>query len=83
MFPDFLFAVFEGKVLLPSFKAIQSFLNELMDYKIERTVRKFRDNIRVYNSMFQMTSIGDKIDQEINKKLACMSSRLVDEIIRI
>lgn len=30
--------------------------------------RGFRDNIRIYNSMFQFTSIGGCIDEEVNRR---------------
>lgn len=58
----------EGKVSLPPFKQTPSPLAELMDYRGGKKSRIFRENIRVYNSMFQFTSIvGGKIDERINK----------------
>ncbi|XP_017985317.1 PREDICTED: uncharacterized protein LOC18588470 [Theobroma cacao] len=67
--PRFTMCCMEGKVSLPPFKQTPSLLATLLNYKGGRTAYKFRHNIRVYNSMFQFTSIGGKIDSEINRRL--------------
>ncbi|XVF70625.1 hypothetical protein PTKIN_Ptkin11bG0178000 [Pterospermum kingtungense] len=66
--PRFSLCCIEGKVSLPSFKQTPSPLAELMDYRGGKKARLFRDNIRFYNSMFQFTSIGGKIDGRVNRK---------------
>ncbi|EOY04504.1 Uncharacterized protein TCM_019749 [Theobroma cacao] len=66
--PRFTMCCMEGKVSLPPFKQTPSLLATLLNYKGGRTAYKFRHNIRVYNSMFQFTSIGGKIDSEINRR---------------
>lgn len=43
-------------------------LDALLDYQGSRQATKFRENIRVYNSIFAFTSIGAKVDVTINKK---------------
>ncbi|EOX99032.1 Uncharacterized protein TCM_007660 [Theobroma cacao] len=66
--PRFTMCCMEGKVSLPPFKQTPSLLATLLNYKGGRTAYKFRHNKRVYNSMFQFTSIGGKIDSEINRR---------------
>ncbi|XVF67234.1 hypothetical protein PTKIN_Ptkin10aG0104100 [Pterospermum kingtungense] len=58
----------EGKVWLPLYKETPVPLNSLLDYNRGVKAKSFRDNIRMYNSMFQFTSIGGKIDNEINRR---------------
>ncbi|XVF61300.1 hypothetical protein PTKIN_Ptkin08bG0119300 [Pterospermum kingtungense] len=58
----------EGKVWLPLYKETPVPLNSLLDYNGGVKAKSFRDNIRMYNSMFQFTSIGGKIDNEINRR---------------
>ncbi|XVF80283.1 hypothetical protein PTKIN_Ptkin15bG0058200 [Pterospermum kingtungense] len=57
-----------GKVWLPLYKETPVPLNTLLDYNGGVKAKSFRDNIRMYNSMFQFTSIGGKIDNEINRR---------------
>ncbi|XVF50465.1 hypothetical protein PTKIN_Ptkin04bG0103400 [Pterospermum kingtungense] len=58
----------EGKVWLPLYKETPVPLNSLLDYNGGVKAKYFRDNIRMYNSMFQFTSFGGKIDNEINRR---------------
>lgn len=66
--PRFVLCCIEGKVQLPALKKTSTFFDRLMDYKGGRPSKSFRDNIRIYNSMFQFTSIGGKVDMDINKR---------------
>nr|GEV87253.1 ATP-dependent DNA helicase PIF1-like [Tanacetum cinerariifolium] len=61
------FSIFyqEGKVRLSKFHEAPPPLNRLLDYTDPTTV-KFREKIRVYNSMFCFTSFGARIDHSIN-----------------
>ncbi|GJV21158.1 DNA helicase PIF1, ATP-dependent [Tanacetum coccineum] len=63
--PTFLLCCQEGKVLLLRFNATPPPLKQLLDYK-ETTTLRFKDQIRVYKSMFCFTSFGAKIDHLIN-----------------
>ncbi|KAI5652286.1 hypothetical protein M9H77_29473 [Catharanthus roseus] len=42
-------------------------LNKLLDYEGDRRLKKFKDNIRAYNSIFEFSSVGDSIDKNINR----------------
>ncbi|XVF66124.1 hypothetical protein PTKIN_Ptkin10aG0009600 [Pterospermum kingtungense] len=64
----FFLCCLEGKVWLPLYKETPVPLNALLDYNGGVKAKSFRDNIRMYNSMFQFTSIGGKIDNEINRR---------------
>ncbi|KAM5582269.1 hypothetical protein ABKV19_002595 [Rosa sericea] len=50
----------KGQVKLPKFRPTPNFLEALLDDKL------FKENIRVYNSMFCFTSMGAAIDHKIN-----------------
>lgn len=63
----FILCCIEGIVRLPPFRETPVFLDELMDYKGGKRSRRFRDNIRVYNAMFQFSSVGGKVDEEVNR----------------
>lgn len=58
----------EGKVRLPAFRCTPILLDRLIDYKGGRVSRCFRDNIRIYNSMFQFTFVGGRVDEEVNRR---------------
>ncbi|XVF72476.1 hypothetical protein PTKIN_Ptkin12aG0124300 [Pterospermum kingtungense] len=58
----------EGKVWLHPFREIPSPLSFLLDYKRGGLAKCFRENIRLYNSLFEFTSIGRKVDDEINRR---------------
>ena len=49
-------------MLLPKHKATPEFLDQLLDYNNSSEATVFKDNIRLYNFMFQFTSLGAKID---------------------
>ncbi|XP_040361628.1 uncharacterized protein LOC112203018 [Rosa chinensis] len=56
----------KGKVKLERAKPTPSFLEKLLDPNNGLESRLFRENIRVYNSMFSFTSMGATIDHKIN-----------------
>ncbi|OMO58886.1 DNA helicase [Corchorus capsularis] len=57
-----------GRIRLPMLKPAPLFLQTLLKHDRGKKSLKFRENIRLYNSLFALTSIGAKIDYEINKK---------------
>ncbi|GJW47752.1 ATP-dependent DNA helicase PIF1-like protein [Tanacetum coccineum] len=63
--PTFSLCCQEGKVLLPRLNETPPPLKQLLDYK-DTTTSRFKEQIRVYNSMFCFTSFGAKIDHSIN-----------------
>ncbi|GJW92955.1 ATP-dependent DNA helicase PIF1-like protein [Tanacetum coccineum] len=63
--PTFSLCCQGGKMLLPRFKDAPPPLNHLLNLSNASTA-KFRDQIRVYNSMFSFTSFRAKIDHSIN-----------------
>ncbi|GJX95035.1 DNA helicase PIF1, ATP-dependent [Tanacetum coccineum] len=63
--PTFSLCCQEGKVLLPWLNETPEPLRRLLDYS-EPATSRFRDQIRVYNSMFSFTSFGAIIDHSIN-----------------
>ncbi|GJY51338.1 DNA helicase PIF1, ATP-dependent [Tanacetum coccineum] len=64
-----------GKILLPHFHDTPPSLNHLLSHDQPLTA-KFREQIRVYNSMFCFTSFGAKIDHSINKGRAPYTFRI-------
>ncbi|XP_071697343.1 uncharacterized protein [Rutidosis leptorrhynchoides] len=64
--PTFSLCCQSGKVLLPKHKEAPSPLKNLLDYN-DPTTSKFREQIRIYNSMFCFTSFGAKIDHTVNQ----------------
>ncbi|GJV87177.1 hypothetical protein Tco_1531115 [Tanacetum coccineum] len=63
--PTFSLCCQGGKMLLPRFKDAPPPLNHLLNHS-DASTAKFRDHIRVYNSMFSFMSFGAKIDHFIN-----------------
>ena len=63
--PTFSICCQSGKVKLPKFNEAPTLLKNLLDYT-DSSTSKFRDQIRIYNSMFCFTSFGAKIDNSIN-----------------
>ncbi|GJS86701.1 DNA helicase PIF1, ATP-dependent [Tanacetum coccineum] len=63
--PSFSLCCQEGKLWLPKFNPTLEPLHNLLNYNDPATTR-FRDQIRVYNSMFSFTSFGARIDHLIN-----------------
>ncbi|XP_071717971.1 uncharacterized protein [Rutidosis leptorrhynchoides] len=64
--PTFSICCQNGKVLLPKLNDPPPLLKRLLDYT-DPTTSKFREQIRIYNSMFCFTSFGAKIDHSLNK----------------
>ncbi|KAL4609927.1 hypothetical protein ACB092_08G015800 [Castanea dentata] len=56
----------EGKVKLPLLKKPPPLLNELLDPLGGQRSKTFRTQIRSYNAMFAMTSMGGKVDNRVN-----------------
>nr|GEV75987.1 hypothetical protein [Tanacetum cinerariifolium] len=73
--PPFSLCCQGGKVLLTTFNDTPPPLNSLLDYN-HSAASKFRDQIRVYNSMFCFTSFGAKIDHSINTGRAPYTFRI-------
>nr|GEZ90941.1 ATP-dependent DNA helicase PIF1 [Tanacetum cinerariifolium] len=65
--PSFSLCCQDGKVLLPRFNDTPQPLKKLLDYN-DPTASKFKDQIRVYNSMFCFTSFGARIDHLVNSE---------------
>ncbi|GJW00027.1 hypothetical protein Tco_1555278 [Tanacetum coccineum] len=63
------------KVCLSKFHDAPPPLNRLLNYT-DPTTLKFRDKIRVYNSMFCFTSFGARIDHSINTCMAPYTFRI-------
>ncbi|XP_071739204.1 uncharacterized protein [Rutidosis leptorrhynchoides] len=64
--PSFSMCCQSGKVLLPKLNEPPTLLKNLLDYN-DPTGAKFREQIRIYNSMFSFTSFGAKIDHSVNR----------------
>ncbi|XP_071708928.1 uncharacterized protein [Rutidosis leptorrhynchoides] len=64
--PTFSICCQNGKILLPKLKSPPPLLMRLLDYT-DTTTARFREQIRVYNSMFSFTSFGARIDHTINR----------------
>jgi hypothetical protein len=60
--PQFSLCCENGKVLLPSLPATPQELEVLLTNK-ERSAVKFRNQIRMYNSVLAFTSFGAKVDE--------------------
>ena len=56
----------EGKVKLPLFKKPPTILDELLDNAGGERSKKFKTQIRSYNAMLAMTSMGGKVDTRVN-----------------
>lgn len=57
----------KGAIKLPLLKEAPPYLASLMNLWLGSTSVKFKENIRIYNSMFAFTSMGGNIDHDINK----------------
>jgi hypothetical protein len=64
--PQFSLCCENGKVLLPSLPATLQDLEVLLTSK-KRSAVKFRDQIRMYNSMLAFTSLGAKVDESVTR----------------
>ncbi|XP_062028399.1 uncharacterized protein LOC133744280 [Rosa rugosa] len=56
----------KGQIQVQSSEEAPYFLEQLLDPNNDSNSRVFRENIRVYNSMFSFTSMGAAIDKNIN-----------------
>ncbi|CAH9063416.1 unnamed protein product [Cuscuta europaea] len=63
--PKFSMCCQQGRVLLPSLQQPPDFLIELFKGSDRRST-KFLNNIRAYNMMFAFTSLGGKVQKELN-----------------
>jgi len=64
-----------GKVLLPSLLATPQELEVLLTSK-KRSVVKFQDQIRMYNSMLAFTSFSAKVDESVTRGIGPYSFRI-------
>ncbi|XP_050279142.1 uncharacterized protein LOC126720581 [Quercus robur] len=64
--PTFSLCCMEGKVKLPLLRKTPPLLNELLDPLGGQRSKSFRTQIRSYNAMFAMTSMGGKVDNRVN-----------------
>ncbi|KAL8119670.1 hypothetical protein AgCh_016964 [Apium graveolens] len=65
--PQFTFYCMEGRVKLPLLKDPPPLLKHLLGPRSGKHGNKFRRNIRPYNSIFAMASMGVQVDKLINK----------------
>ena len=64
--PKFSLCCMEGKVKLPLLKKTPPLLNGLLDPLGGQRSKTLRTQIRSYNAMFAMTSMGGKVDNRVN-----------------
>ncbi|KAL0319968.1 UNVERIFIED_CONTAM: hypothetical protein Sradi_5258300 [Sesamum radiatum] len=64
--PNFSICCRDGQVQLPFLKEPPEFLKKLLDYNGDLLSKRFRENIRIFNSMFAFTSMGGCINNRIN-----------------
>ncbi|XP_050225551.1 uncharacterized protein LOC126675026 [Mercurialis annua] len=67
-FPEFGACCKNGMIKLPLLKTPPPFLDSLLNDNEFVESKKFRERIRIYNSVFAFTSAGGRIDYDINKK---------------
>jgi hypothetical protein len=65
--PTFGLCCQNGKVKLPTLKEPSAYLLKLLRKQHGKRSKNYIQNIRLYNSMFAFTSIGGKVDKEVNK----------------
>ncbi len=68
-----------GKILLPSLLTTPQELEVLLTRK-ERSVVKFRNQIRMYNSVFAFTSLSAKVDELVIRGIRPYSFRIQGEL---
>jgi hypothetical protein len=66
--PQFSLCCLGGKIRLPRPLSTPHVLDELLDPAFGEASKKFRTNIRAYNSMFAFTSMGANIDHSVNRQ---------------
>jgi hypothetical protein len=77
--PQFSMCCENGKVLLPNLPATSQELEVLLTSK-ESNVVKFRDQIRMYNSVLAFTSFGAKVDELVIGGRGSYSFRIQGEL---
>jgi len=77
--PQFSLCCENGKVLLPSLPATPQELKVLLISKDANAV-KFRDHIRMYNSVLAFTSLGAKVDESVTRGPGPYSFRIQGEL---
>ncbi|KAK1395112.1 hypothetical protein POM88_014168 [Heracleum sosnowskyi] len=65
--PKFTFCCMEGRVQIPLLREPPALLKYLQSSESGKKGIKFMENIRAYNCMFAMTSLGVRVDSTINK----------------
>ena len=64
--PSFSLCCSMGKINLKQLEGPPAYLQSLMYGNESDEAKMFRDNIRIYNTMFSFTSMGGRIDKSIN-----------------
>jgi len=77
--PQFSLCCENGKILLPNLPATPQELEVLLTSK-ESSAVKFRDQIRMYNSMLAFTSFGAKVDESVTGGLGSYSFHIQGEL---
>jgi hypothetical protein len=77
--PQFSLCCENGKVLLPNLPATPQELEVLLTSK-ESSAVKFRDQIRMYNSVLAFTSLGAKVDESVTRGPRPYSFRIQGEL---
>ncbi|KAH9571464.1 hypothetical protein CY35_02G095200 [Sphagnum magellanicum] len=77
--PQFFLCCENGKVLLPNLPATPQELEVLLTSK-ESSAIKFRDEIRMYNSVLAFTSLGAKVDDSVTGGPGPYSFRIQGEL---
>jgi hypothetical protein len=81
--PQFSLCCENGKILLPSLPTTPQELKVLLTNK-ERSVVKFRNQIRMYNSVFAFTSLDAKVDELVTRGIRpysfCIQGELYHKI---
>jgi hypothetical protein len=77
--PQFSLCCENGKVLLLNLPATPQELEVLLTNK-ESSVVKFRDQLRMYNSVLAFTSLGAKVDESVTRGLGPYSFRIQGEL---
>jgi hypothetical protein len=77
--PKFFLCCENGKILLSSLPTTPQELEVLLTSK-ERSVVKFQDQIRLYNSVLAFTSLGAKVDESITRGIGPYSFHIQSEL---
>ena len=66
--PKFTFCCMEGRVQIPLLRQPPELLKYLQSPESGKKGIKFMENIRAYNCMFAMTSLGVRVDSALNRR---------------